>query len=94
MQHAMDTPASFVATILIVTDITTDATLVKNLLSPEFDHIYTTIDPVNLPGDFVRHRPSVLVMAFNTLEKSERYYLELYRLCKVVHEYPHRTVIL
>lgn len=94
MQPAMDTLAPSTATILIVTDITTDATLVKNLLSPEFDHVFMSTDPDKLPGDFVRHRPNVLVLAFNTLEKSERHYLGLYRLCKEVHQYPHRTVIL
>jgi hypothetical protein len=42
--------------------------------------------------DFESHRPDVLILAFKTLEKSERYYLGLYRLSKVVH--PHRTLIL
>ncbi|OIQ92241.1 hypothetical protein GALL_258370 [mine drainage metagenome] len=62
----MDTPASSVATILIVTDITTDATLLKNLLSRKFDHVFTTTDPSKLPGDFVRHQPSLLVLAFSS----------------------------
>ena len=90
----MDTPATPAAVILIVTDITTDATLVKNLLDPEFEHVVTSTDPDKFAGDFVRHQPNVLVMAFNTLEKSERYDLGLYRLCPEVHQYPHRTVIL
>jgi len=81
-------------TILIATDSVTDAALVEKLLNPEFDHVFMSSDPDKLPGDFVRHRPSVLVLAFNTLEKSERYYLGLYRLCETVHQYPHRTVIL
>jgi CheY-like chemotaxis protein len=45
-------------------------------------------------ADFERHRPDVLVLAFNELEKSERYYLGLYRLSQAVHQRPHRTVIL
>ena len=89
----MDTSVSS-ATILVVTDVTTDATLVKNLLTPEFDHVFISTDPDKLAGDFVRHRPNILVLAFNTLEKSERHYLGLYRLCQAVHQYPHRTVIL
>ena len=68
--------------------------MVKNLLNPEFDHVVTSTDPDKLAGDFVRHRPNVLVLAFNSLEKSERYYLGLYRLCKAVSQHPHRTVIL
>ena len=90
----MDTSASTAATILIATDSTTDAALVEKLLHPEFDHIFMSTDPDKLPGDFVRHRPSVLVLAFNILEKSERYYMGLYRLCEAVHQHPHRTVIL
>ncbi|MEJ1959769.1 MAG: response regulator [Nitrosomonadales bacterium] len=80
--------------ILIVTDITTDANLVKDILKPEFNHVATSTDPEKLAVDFANHRPSVLVLAFNTLEKSEHYYLGLYRLCEAVHECPHRTIIL
>ncbi|MDD2915189.1 MAG: response regulator [Gallionella sp.] len=90
----MNPPASTAAAILIATDNVTDAVLVEKLLRPEFDHVFMSTDPDKLPGDFVRHRPSILVLAFNTLEKSERYYLGLYRLCETVHQYPHRTVIL
>lgn len=82
------------ATILIATDSVTDAALVKDLVIPEFQHVFVSIDPDKLPRDFKEHQPSVLILAFNTLEKSERYYLDLYRLCKEVHQYPHRTVIL
>ena len=90
----MDTPASPATAILVVTDIITDATLVKKLLNPEFDHVFTCTDTDKLAGDFVRYHPNVLVLAFNSIEKSERHYLGLYRLCPEVHQYPHRTVIL
>lgn len=36
----------------------------------------------------------MLVLAFDALEKSERYYLGLYRLSSKVHLQPHRTIIL
>ena len=88
----MNTLTPTAATILISTDNVVDAALVEKLIHPEFDYIFMSTDPDKLPGDFVRHRPSVLVLAFNTLEKSERYYLGLYRLCETVHQYPHRTV--
>jgi len=90
----MDTRTSTAATILIVTDNVTDAAMVKNLLTPEFDHIFMSTNPDKGVEDFVHHRPSVLVLAFNTLEKAERYYLELHRLCEVVHQLSHRTVVL
>jgi CheY-like chemotaxis protein len=94
MQFAMATPTPTAATILIATDSVTDAALVEHLLSSEFDHIFVSTDPHKAPGDFMRHRPSVLVLAFNTLDKSECYYRELNRLCDVVQQHPHRTVIL
>lgn len=90
----MNTLTPTAATILISTDNVDDAALVEKLIHPEFDHIFMSTDPDKLPGDFVRHRPSVLVLAFDSIEKSERYYLGLYRLCETVHQYPHRTVIL
>jgi len=90
----MKTRATTTATILIATDNVTDAAIVKNLLSPEFDHIVISIDPEKVLEDFVRHLPSVLVLAFNTLKKSERYYLEWYRLSEVLHQIPYRTVVL
>lgn len=90
----MNTLTPTAATILISTDNVVDATLVEKLIHPEFDHIFMSTDPDKLPGDFVRHRPSVLVLAFDSMEKSERYYLGLYRLCETIHQYPHRTVIL
>jgi CheY-like chemotaxis protein len=87
----METPAD---TILIASDSQSDAAQVKALLHAEFDHVNISTEPDRVPGDFVRYRPNVLVLAFNTLEKSERYYLELYRLCEEVHKQPLRTVIL
>lgn len=82
------------ARILIVTDVVGDAELVKGVLKDEFDHIFTSNDPDKAAADFVLHQPDVLVLAFNNLEKSERYYLSLYRFCQEVHQHPHRTVIL
>ena len=90
----MNIPKPAISTILIATDIVADAALVKDILKEEFDRVFTTTDPDNLPGDFVRHRPDVLVLAYKELEKSERYYLGLYRLCEEVHQHPHRTIIL
>lgn len=44
--------------------------------------------------DFERHAPEVLVLAFNRLEKAQRYCLGLYRLGDGLPQHPHRTVIL
>jgi CheY-like chemotaxis protein len=89
LKHAL-----FVYSILVASDNTTDAALVKNLLNAEFDHVVMSTDPDKAAGDFVRYRPSVLILAFETLEKSEHYYLGLHRLCPEIHLVPHRTLIL
>lgn len=81
-------------TILVATDSSADAKLVQDMLQREFAHVVASTDPARLKADFTRHRPSVLVLAFDTLEKSQLHYLDLYRLCESVHEYPHRAVLL
>jgi CheY-like chemotaxis protein len=82
------------ARILIATDIIGDAALVRGILNEEFDGIFTSTDTDHAAVDFVQHQPDVLVLAFNTLEKSERCYLSMYRSCPEIHLQPHRTVIL
>ena len=65
----MDTRTSTVTSILIATDNVTNAALVKNMLSPEFEHVFITTDSAKGPEDYVRYKPDVLVLAFNTLKK-------------------------
>lgn len=81
-------------TILVASDNTGDAALVKKLLNNEFENVFTSTDPDKSAADFVRHPPDVLVLAFNTLDKSQHYYLRLSRLCTAVHLKPYRTLIL
>lgn len=82
------------AIILIATDNVTDAGLIQKHLKVEFENVFTSTDPDKSVADFELHRPDVLMLAFNSLEKSERYYLELYRRSRKIHLHPHRTVIL
>lgn len=90
----MATPEASSAAILIATDNPTDAEQVRELLAEEFGKIFTTTNADKAAADFERHRPGVLVLAFNSVEKAERYYLGLYRLYPMVQQIPHRTVIL
>lgn len=82
------------ARILVATDVVVDAGLVRKLLSDEFDTVSISTEPDKSVEDFERIKPQVLILAFNTLEKAERYYLGLYRLGNLVHALPHRTLIL
>lgn len=81
-------------TLLIAADSDNDATLVATLLGVEFGNVLTSIDPDDAAQEFDRLMPDVLVLAFNKLEKSERYYLGLYRQSGEIHRQPHRTIIL
>ncbi len=82
------------AVILIACDNPSDANQIKIILNDEFDKVFISIDPDAKAHDFESHRPAVLVLAFNSLEKSERYYLGLYRLCPTLQQMSHRTIIL
>lgn len=86
--------ASSGARVLVATEVLSDADLVRKLLADEFDNVSISTDPDRSVEDFERRKPEVLVLAFNTLEKAERYYLGLYRRGTTVHALPHRTVIL
>lgn len=82
------------AVILIASDVVSDAELVRKLLRDEFNNLAISTDPNMAVADFESHHPDVLILAFNSLEKAERYYLGLYRLSDNVHAIPHRTLIL
>lgn len=85
---------SAVPRILIATDIAADADIVRKLLSEEFEDTRASTDPARAVADFETYKPDILILAFNGLEKAERYYLGLYRLGTLVHALPHRTLIL
>lgn len=80
--------------IMVATEIATDAELVRKLLADEFENVSLSTNQDRAVQDFEQRKPEVLVLAFNSLEKAERYYLGLYRLSHVIHALPHRTVIL
>lgn len=80
--------------ILVVTDAVSDAEMIANLLREEFGEVAVSTNPDHAVRDFEERSPSVLVLAFNTLEKAERHYLGLYRRSEKIHALPHRTLIL
>ena len=90
----MTAPDPTAAPVLIATDNVTDAALIKKHLEDEFENVFISTAPDRVVADFELHSPAVLMLAFNSLEKSERYYLELYRRSRKIHLQPHRTVIL
>ena len=79
---------------LVATDDAADAEVVTALLRDEFSPVAVSSDPDRAVRDFEQHRPTVLILAFNGLEKAERYGLGLYRGSTLAHTWPHRTVVL
>lgn len=82
------------ARLLVATEVVSDAVMIRKLLLDEFSDIVVSTDPERAVQDFEQHRPDVLILAFNNLEKAERYYLGLYRLSAVIHAVRHHTLIL
>jgi CheY-like chemotaxis protein len=80
--------------ILVACEVPSNADLVTKLLSSEFAHIVVSANEDSVQRDFEQHRPRVLVLAFDTLEKAERYSLRLYRQSLLAQTFAHRTVVL
>jgi CheY-like chemotaxis protein len=80
--------------ILVASSVVEDAAMVAELLREEFDDLMVSTDPAQAVQDFEKYRPTVLILAFDALEKAERYYLGLYRLSNLVQALPHQTLIL
>ncbi|WP_116138288.1 response regulator [Trinickia diaoshuihuensis] len=80
--------------ILVAARSVADADLVAYLLRDEFANVKTSTTPEYAIADFEKRMPCILVLSFDTLEGAQRYYLGLYRLSKVIHTVPHRTIVL
>ncbi len=82
------------ASILVASDSTVDAALVRTLLEDEFGTIALSVDPDKAAADFHAHQPDVLLLAFKQLQRCEDFYLGLYRVGNGQPLHRHRAVIL
>lgn len=82
------------STLLIASDKSSDADMVKKLLNAEFNKVFISTNMEHATVDFDHCRPNVLILAFSGLENSERYYLGLYRQNGAVHLNNHRAIVL
>lgn len=89
MKHAMSA-----AKVLVASDNADDAQQIQRQLKADFTHVQLSTDADRCLQDFEQCAPDVLVLAFDSLDKAQRYYLGLYRLGSAVQQHPHRTVIL
>ena len=82
------------AKILVASDNAGDAQQIERQLKDDFAHVQLSTDADRCLEDFEQYAPDVLVLAFDRLDKAQRYYLGLYRLGGAQQQHPHRTVIL
>ena len=66
--------------------------LVLRQLEPDFESVRASTDAKRVVDDFEQYRPDVLVLAFDGLDKAQRYGAVLHQRNHIQH--PHRTVIL
>jgi CheY-like chemotaxis protein len=91
-EHTDLTPKG--AAVLVASQSVADAELVGKLLEDEFHNVRLSTKAEFAVDDFEAHRPTVLVLAFDTLDAAQSYYIGLYRLSTVVHQTRHRVVVL
>ncbi|TAN53059.1 MAG: response regulator [Methylococcaceae bacterium] len=94
MEITAPKPEEIRAAILVASDNFNDAAQVGKLLAKEFEDVFLSTNPELAVKDFESRTPDMLVLAFNSLEKTKRYYLGLYRLSSSIHLLSHRTIIL
>jgi CheY-like chemotaxis protein len=82
------------AKVLVASDNVDDAQQVGRQLTDDFANVRLSTDGDRFLQDFEEHGPDVLVLAFDRLDKAQRYYLGLYRLGGALQLTPHRTIIL
>lgn len=90
----MKDPAFKDAFILVACDKRSDAEMVQELLAIHFDNVSTSTDEDRQVSDFDHHPPEVLVLAFDTLDKAQRYSLGLYRMSRKIHQHSYRAIAL
>jgi len=77
--------------ILIVSDDAEEVRSVRDLLQHDFPNIFCADSEEAGLRLFQERLPAVMVLAFQELERSERFYLRLYRQCQTIREIPHQT---
>ena len=80
--------------ILIATDLLSDAQMVKGMLIKDFARIAISFTATKASEDFEASQPDVLILVFSTLDLAERHYMNLFRYCQAIHAQPHRTIVL
>lgn len=78
----------------MVSDAADELKDLPRLLETEFGDILKAYGESEGVEQFKRHHPAVLMLAFQNVEKAERFYLSLYRYVPEIHQIPHQTLLL
>jgi hypothetical protein len=77
------------ATVLVVSERGADAAHVRDALVNEFTRVEVSTHGELAVADFERVRPDVVVLAFDSIDKSQQYCVGLMRFSKVAQAHPH-----
>jgi PleD family two-component response regulator len=80
--------------ILVLSDKSGDAALIKSLLNDEFNRVVMCTVADQFAEEYDRRPAEVVILAFDSLEDSENHCLELKKISKHIPTSPHRTVVL
>jgi PleD family two-component response regulator len=80
--------------ILVASDRQLHAEKIARLLGEEFAKVHVSTDPKRAAADFELHRPAVLVLAFDALDKARRHFDKLCQPAPMARALPHRVVVL
>lgn len=80
--------------LLIVGDAAADVRAVRELLRDDCPGLFDADNEEAGVRLFQERAPALLLLAFRELEKSERFYLTLFRQCPTIREIPHQTLLL
>ncbi|MGA2552573.1 MAG: response regulator [Burkholderiaceae bacterium] len=82
------------AAILVASDNPSHAALAREAIASEYENVQVSLDRGVGVVDFERYSPTVLILAFDTLAKSERHYLSIWRHSVGIRARPHRAIVL
>ena len=80
--------------ILVVSDSADELNDIQRLLNWEFGTLLKAHGEEEGLRLFKQHHPALLMLAFQHVEKADRFYLSLYRYDAEIHAVPHQTLLL
>ncbi len=80
--------------ILLIAESVDEQENVQQILAKEFGRILSAGSERNGLALFKKHHPILVILAFETVNKAEAFYLSLYREDKRIYSAPHKTLLL